>query len=206
MISLLLDSQYTKIFLILEVHKWALEINQPFLTTLHSALLAAGYYGLLRVGELTQGPHCILAKNVHVGVKKKKLLIILRSSKTHCEGDKPQRIKISSNPAKTKNVQSRIQNFCPFQLIQEYVNIWPNAIGVKEQFFVFSDRSPVKPVHMRTTLKLLLDRLRIDSQLYSMHSLHIGRAGESLKYGLSVETIKKIGRWKWNAVFTYLHD
>ena len=41
-------------------------------------------------------------------------------------------------------------------------------------------------------------------ELYSVHSVRMGRACDLLKLGLSVESIKKIGRWRSNAVFRYL--
>ena len=71
---------------------------QPYLQLMYMALFTSAYYGLLRIGEVAQSPHVLLAKNVHVGINKKKILFILLSSKTHNEGDKPQLIKISSSP------------------------------------------------------------------------------------------------------------
>ena len=56
----------------------------------------AAYFGLLRLGELTADPHAILAKNVHLGENKNKILFILESSKTHGKDKKPQLVKISS--------------------------------------------------------------------------------------------------------------
>ena len=69
--------------------------NQPYLEKLHCAMLTAGYYGLLRVGEITLGPHVILARDVHIGQNKNKFLFILNTSKTHNAGSKPQMVKIS---------------------------------------------------------------------------------------------------------------
>ena len=37
-----------------ELAKWATERNQPYLESLYSALFVSGYYGLLRIGELTK--------------------------------------------------------------------------------------------------------------------------------------------------------
>ena len=45
-----------------------------------------------------------------------------------------------------------------------------------------------------------------DDTLYGTHSLRSGRTCDLYKLGLSVETIKKIGRWKSNAVFRYLKN
>ena len=40
---------------------------------------------------------------------------------------------------------------------------------------------------------------------YDTHSLRIGCAKDLQKAGLSVESIKDIGRWKSNAVYQYLN-
>ena len=50
------------------------------------ALFATAYYGLFRVGEITDSQHAVKACDVHIGVNKRKLLFILRTSKTHTEG------------------------------------------------------------------------------------------------------------------------
>ena len=41
--------------------------EQPYLSVLYKSLFALGYYGLLRVGELTSGNHTIKAKDIHIG-------------------------------------------------------------------------------------------------------------------------------------------
>ena len=53
-------------------------------------------------------------------------------------------------------------------------------------------------------LKMGLQQCGIDYHNFSVHSLRAGRACDLLSYGVSVETIKKLGRWKSNAVFKYL--
>ena len=70
-----------------------------------------------------------------------------------------------------------------------------------EPLFVFRDHSPVKAFHMRTVLKNVLLRFNLNWQLYSTHSFRIGRTNELFKRGVDIETIKKIGRWKSNAVY-----
>ena len=104
-----------------------------------------------------------------------------------------------------KNPQScKTKYNCPFTLLKEYLSVRGPAQNKKEQFFVFSDGSPVTPHHMRTNLKALLSRARFQAKYYDMHSLRIGCATDLLNMGISVETIKKLGRWKSNAVFNYL--
>ena len=80
--------------LLQEVNRYLAE--QPYLRILYKALFASAYFGLFRVGELTSGSHPVLAKDVHIGTNKKKLLFVLHSSKTHTKGDKPQLIKIQA--------------------------------------------------------------------------------------------------------------
>ena len=39
--------------------------TQPYLECLYKAIFALGYYGMMRVGELTKSPHVLLVKNGH---------------------------------------------------------------------------------------------------------------------------------------------
>ena len=82
--------------------------------------------------------------------------------------------------------------------------MWKQYVSTDEQFFVFLDRTPVLPHHFRAILKLALRLVGFKQDAYGVHSLRAGRAGDLLKLGFSVETIKKIGRWTSNAVYTYL--
>ena len=64
------------------------------------------YYGLLRISKIT-GQHPILAQDVHVGVNKKKFLLILRMLKTHWKNTKPQMIMISATKKNSKSEHNR---------------------------------------------------------------------------------------------------
>ena len=177
------------------------ETNQPYLEKLFKALFMASYYGLLHAGEVTKGPYVVLAKNVFIGENKDKILFILRTSKTHDLGDKPQEIKFARNTemnkksggnnnnlklTNPKQPQSGNSKYCPFTILSDYLAVRPDAKGDDEQFFVFSDGTPVKPEHMRSLLKTCLEKLDLDPSLYNLHSLRIGRCQDMLKLGLSV--------------------
>ena len=73
-----------------------------------------------------------------------------------------------------------------------------------EQFFIFSDGNPVQPCHLRNMLRLLLNRLGLNSTLYDVHSFRAGRTVDLYKLGYSIEKIKVMGRWRSNAVYKYL--
>ena len=84
--------------------------TQPYLVKLYQAVFALGYYGLMRIGELTQGDHTLKAKDIHVARNKNKILIVLHSSKTHGKDKEPQTIAITA----VENYKSKRQFFCPF--------------------------------------------------------------------------------------------
>ena len=177
--------------------------TQPYLSALYQALFVLAYYGLLWVGEITAGSHPVKAVDVHIGINKCKILFILRASKTHWKDCKPQLIKIVGKPV-TKTEKRQTQDFCPFAIIKNYLKVRGPAKNNGELFFVFSNSSPVKPMHMRSTLKLILRISGFDHTCYDTMSFRSGRASDLLKMGVSVETINQLGRWRSNAVFRYL--
>ena len=176
------------------------EKNQPFLASLYCALFSTAYFGLFRIGELTSGTHPVLARDVHIGQNKRKMAFILRLSKTHNKGMFPQSVKISSV---AQNGKINTVN-CPYEILRWYLRLRPGYKSDEEPFFVFSDRSPVTPDNLRKVLKTVLIRNNLDSSLYKFHGIRSGRAVDLLGKNFSVETIKKIGRWKTNIVFQYL--
>ena len=133
-------------------------------------MFAAAYFGMLRIGEVAESEHVIKAENVHIGENKKKILFILRSSKTHWADSKPQMRKITSKAIEERNYK-RQSCLCPFKLLKRYLSCRPAAKNDSEQFFVFADNSPVKTAQVRQILKTLLSRIGLDANLYNFHSL-----------------------------------
>ena len=173
--------------------------QQPYLEILYKAMLILGYYGLLRIGELTKSNHVLKAKDIHVGINKQKILILLHTSKTHNTGSKPQEIKITS-----LNASARKRHFCPFQIMRQYMKVRGGYSSLSEQLFVFKSGVPLGPSHIHTILKKCLSNLNINSNNYNVHSLRIGMASDMYKRGFTIEQIKQAGRWKSNAVYKYL--
>ena len=188
--------------------------NQPYLNRLYQALFSTAYFSLFRIGELTSGDHPVLARDIHITLNKKKLLFILQTSKTHWKNVKPQIVKINSQRNMTAFKTSSGYNdtsckqetnvFCPYKLLKEYATIRKSFKKNDEAFFVFRDRSPVNLNQLRTTLKMALAKSGFDADLYNSHGFRTGRSIDLLNMGLSVETIKKLGRWKSYVVYRYL--
>ena len=181
---------------------------QPYLVILYQAMLVSMYYGLFRIGELAYSEHAVKATDVRIGTNKKKMLFILRSSKTHDKSMKPQLIKIKSQskPGNTKSKNKDSLDVCPFEILQRYRKIRKPLQSENEQFFVFRDRTPVHPMHFRAVLNKLIMKCGLDPTFYSTVGFRAGRATDLLDMGISVETIRKLGRWKSNAVYTYLRS
>ena len=161
------------------------------------AITVAGYYGMLRIGERTTGSHPIMADDVYVDKEKKKLQIILRSSKTHNRGSHPQRITITSSQ------DTRI-SYCPHHIILTYAQGRKKYRSCNDPFFIFRDGTPVKPTHYHRVLRRAIMDIGLELKYYNTHSLRSGRAVDLFKGGKLVSHIKKMGQWRFNAVYDYL--
>ena len=183
--------------------KFGIKLQQKYIEQLYKTAFALGYYGLFRVGELTFSQHVIKAKDVHSS-DRDKFLIVLHSSKTHSRADPPQKIKIQKDdwPKVTDN---KI-NFSPTEEIKNFIKIRSRYNNDDDPFLVFQDGTPLTPTDLRSTLRELLQDIGLDAELYDTHSFRIGRATDLYKHNISVENIKKIGRWRSNAVYKYLRE
>ena len=175
---------------------------QPYLEILYKTIFCLAYYGMMRIGELAKGSHTVLAKDIHVSRERGRMLLLLHSSKTHGKGSKPQKIIIKANFNDTTVGKTR--SICPFEVISFYLEARGNYLSMQEPLFIFQDKSPVLPSHVRRILRSLLRKLNLNPKLYDTHSFRIGRATDLAKHGTDVEEIKRLGRWRSNAVYKYL--
>ena len=109
--------------------------DQYYLCTLYKALFALGYYGMFRIGELTNSNHVVKASNIHLARNKDKILIILYSSKMHDLAHRLQKVKIEANKGQ------RIH--CPFILMQKYITLRGSYASDSEPLFIFRDNLAV---------------------------------------------------------------
>ena len=160
--------------------------GQRYLAVMYSALISTVYYGLFRIRELTTGSHPIKVTDVHIGRNKKKFLMILRSSKTHSIGDRPQSVKLTSTDRgkhRSSNKRSKPVPVCPFDNLQRYINVRPKFKDPMEPFFVFGDRTPIKPEQFHRVLKQIIQISGFDPKYYEVHGLRTGRAQDLLNMG-----------------------
>lgn len=171
--------------------------NQPYLAALYKCMFTLAYFGLLRVGEMVKGTHPILAGDVHASRNKNpKIQLVLRSSKTHGLGDRPQIIRIPNKVDEAEIYKLRGTKYCPFTILDDYLKLRGNYQDEGDQFFVFRSGDPVKDGHFRRTLKSLISVAGYQNEFYSSHSFRSGRADDLRQGGVEILTIQKIGRWK----------
>ena len=184
--------------------------TQPYLNLTYKTIMSLGYHGLLRVGELVKtnncNSHAMKACNVHLAGNKKKLLIVLYTSKTHGLESRPQKIRITANPNTTQVNWQRCRHFCPFMLMYNFMLARGGYLEESEPFFIFQSGLPITDKNVWEVLQKSLSQLGLDPKLYGCHSGRIGKASDMLKQGESIFSIKQAGRWWSNAVFRYLRN
>lgn len=176
--------------------------SQPYLAKLYRCMLVMGFYGMLRVGEMATGDHPVLARDIHLNYRLKKVQIILRTSKTHGRGDQPQYVKFSGGDSR---VYLYNRKFCPFLVVKEFLESRGPRLNEWDPLFVFGDNSPVKPYQMQAILKRALSKFHLDPSDFGIHSLRIGYATTLDHRHVSLDVIRRKGRWKGtNIVYRYI--
>lgn len=176
--------------------------GQPYLASLYKAIFISAYFGLMRISELV-GKHAVLANDIHVSTNpgKKKVKLLLRSSKTHHRGRRPQVVDI------IPDTTGQAAGLKPVDSIKEYLRMRPPKRR-GDHLFVFSDGSPVLESHVRAVLKRMLQDLNLPPKAYNFHGWRAGRATDLYKRNFSVDWIRKAGRWsrKSSAIFAYFKN
>lgn len=161
------------------------------------AIFSMAYHGMMRISELTEGPHSVKAKDIIYGRNKRKITVYLRSSKTHTVADLPQIINICEEP--------KWGSFCPVKLITEFANArGRNSEYELQPFFIQQDGTTITALQFRTNLKYILFTLGLPSQLYGSHSFRSGKATDEKIAGKSLKRIKQDGRWTTSTVYKYI--
>ena len=120
---------------------------------------------MLRIGEIAKGSHPVLARDIHIGINKRKLLFILRTLETHWKDGKPQLIKIAASTTKEQKQEAN-KNTCPFTILRQYVRIREPSENKNEPFFTFEGGVPIKPEQIRMVLTMLLNQLGFNGKHY----------------------------------------
>lgn len=164
-------------------------LGQVYLAAWLRAAFVMGYYGLMRISEISKGPHAVKAQDIVYGHNKRKLTLYLRSSKTHSISEKPQIIHIQGDKS--------LKDCCPYSIMTHYTNLRGRRADTEgEQFLIHQDGKPVTANQITANMKQILTHMQYDCTLYGFHSCRIGRATDRKKQGKTVKFIQNEGRWK----------
>ena len=176
--------------------------NQPYLLTLYTTMFTTAYFGLFRISEMAHTPsgHAVQAIDVHIGRNKNKLMFVLHTSKTHGRGVKPQIVKVTSESQTGKNKPI----YCLFLALKVYIKARCSIAYDDEQFYIFRDRSKVTAYAFRIVMQKVIKSLGLQRKFYSSHCFRSGRMVDLMEMGIPFETIKKLDRWRSNAIYSYM--
>lgn len=168
--------------------------GQEYLGTLLKAMFATAYFGLLRVGEMVKSNHQIKMKNLHIGKNKRKLTLLLDSSKTHSQSDKPQKVTLPQ--------VRQLPQYCPVILMNNFLKI--RDPGRSKAIFVLRGGQPITAAIFRKWLRIILDSIGVLSLHYDTHSFRSGHCCDLRRLGYSLSAIKEAGRWASSVILVYL--
>ena len=75
-----------------------------------------------------------------------------------------------------------------------------------ECFFIYKDKQPVKASAVRTLIRTVITSIGLEGKNYDTHSMRVGRTGDLIKFGYSVEDVCKLGRWRSSTVYKYIRN
>ena len=122
----------------------------PHEVCMYRAVLVAGFYGLIKPGELTESQHILLVQGVQLQTHR--VVITLNSSKANKSPD-PENITLLAQE----------HSPCPVKLIWDYAKI---RLCIAGPFFLRADNSPLQYRDLTTIILKLAQFLELPHQYF----------------------------------------
>ncbi len=177
---------------------WERESTQPNRTVLWAAC-CLGYFGFLRMGEMTVPTQDGYDPKVH-----------LNCDDVHVDNaEAPKVLRVSIKQSKTDPFRKGIDIFvgktfsdlCPVSALLSYLVERGTAKG---PLFQLSDGTFLTRQRLVEEIRQALNKAGIDSRAYCGHSLRIGAATTAAVNGMEDALIKTLGRWRSLAYLEYV--
>ena len=161
-----------------------------------SAAFTLAFHGFLRVSEFTMPPHTrfnprLHPSTSHVELHRRYYTFYLPHSKTD-QLHRGYTIRLTGATPVT---------MCPVRHMRAYLRTRPSMQG---PLFTFSDGRPLTRHLCLHYLRSSLRYLGRNPEDFNTHSFRIGAATTAAHKGASEATIQHLGRWRSNAVKTYI--
>ena len=161
---------------------------------LFKAMLAIGFFGLMRIGELTQSKEGIVPLTLSQVTFHPHMVSISITHVKHNKKLKPIEIPIQ---------KQSIQLICPVRHLVEYITLRGYQPG---PLFAFPTMKPVPRQFFSKNLSKLISFSGFQGDRYKSHSMRIGGATYYASLGYSDAQIRLLGRWDSNAFIKYIRS
>lgn len=163
-----------------------------FEQNMYSAVCCVAFYGFLRCGEFTISHINSFDPEIHLCL-----------NDVHIQSD--DLVKICLKTSKTDHARRGVTILlfanglpvCPHKNLCRYLKIRQCMFGnvPSSPLFVTQDGSPLTRAVFVQKLKLILQRIGLNTELYGGHSFRIGAATAAAKAKVEDHLIKTLGRW-----------
>ncbi|MES9881497.1 MAG: hypothetical protein ABW185_11510 [Sedimenticola sp.] len=161
------------------------------------AMCLLAFHGFLRIGEMCVKSSTLIS-NV---IKRGDIVFQYVASKLAGLEITLQQFKHSTRPVTLFFPVHADCNMCAVTAINTYLSGTSHKSG---PLFQFNDGQPVSYAFFNSHLKDCISFLGYDTKLYKSHSFRIGAATHATIQGYSEDDIRKMGRWKSNALQNYV--
>jgi len=177
---------------------WAPQSTDPDIKMLWAAC-CLGFFGFLRVGEMTVPPQGVFDPDVHLGFNDIAIDDL----------ESPSFIRVTIKQSKTDPFRRGVQLFigrtrtdlCPVAAMLGYLDVRGPGAG---PLFRFVDGAGLTRSRFVTRVREALKAAGVDESKYNGHSFRIGAATTAAAKGIEDCVIKTLGRWESTAYLQYV--
>ena len=169
-------------------------VSHHYHKVLLKAMLSVGFFGLMRIGELTQSKEHLVPLHMDQLNFTPYYMSINITHFKHNQKLKPVEIPIQ---------RQSIQEICPVYHMSAYLLLRGFQQG---PLFAFQTLTPVPRQFFSKNLGALLSFTGFQGDRYKSHSLRIGGASYYASLGYSDSQIRLLGRWDSNAFVKYIRS
>lgn len=165
--------------------------SNDYEATLSASAFKLAFFGLLRVSEFTvSSSKATTLSFCDVRVSDTEIQFFLKGSKTDqlCKGA-------------TVQIAFNSETSALFFHMQQYLAIRPHGEG---PFFCHLNGKPLTSYQFTAILTRSIKFIGLDTSVFKSHSFRIGGATHLYQKGVPEEEIKLKGRWKSNAMYSYI--
>ena len=167
-------------------------VDSPYLRVLFKAMFIVSFFGLMRMGEVTQ------EKSGEISLFSDQIVVYNTHAVLKISHFKHN---YSGTPFEIVLPRQQDTSICPVWALQNYFNLRGLSFG---PLFCYPNLTPISRELFSSTLKRTLQFCGLDTTVFQTHSFRTGAASYYASLGLNDEKIRMLGRWKTTAFRRYI--